>query len=166
MTTKTCSKCKEIKGLDDFYKDIRYRSGRRTQCKSCDSLKAQKWRSRNQDRWDSYMQTWRLDNKNRIRENKIDWRNRNRKTLHEQLHRRRVRLQKGSIFAISKKDLKKLYSSNCVNCGTHENISLDHIIPISRGGRHSVGNLQAMCRSCNSSKRDKLMVEFRARSCA
>lgn len=34
--------------------------------------------------------------------------------------------------------------------------SIDHIIPISRGGTNELHNLQAMCRSCNSTKGDKV----------
>lgn len=166
MTSKACTKCGEIKKLTEFYKDSRYRSGHRTQCKACDAIKAKKWKMANSERWDSYMRSWRSQNKEKTTQNLVDWRNQNRKRLHEQLHRRRVRLQKGSIYVISKKDLKRLYSSKCVSCGSAERISLDHIIPISRGGRHSIGNLQPMCPSCNSSKRDKFMVEWRMRRSA
>ena len=37
--------------------------------------------------------------------------------------------------------------------GLHEdNWSIDHVIPISKGGTNELHNLQAMCRSCNSIK--------------
>ena len=36
------------------------------------------------------------------------------------------------------------------------------IMPIIRGGRHSIGNLLPACGSCNSSKGAKLLVEWRA----
>lgn len=40
----------------------------------------------------------------------------------------------------------------CVQCGTHLNLTCDHIIPESKGGPTTFDNLQTLCRSCNSSK--------------
>lgn len=34
--------------------------------------------------------------------------------------------------------------------------TLDHVIPLSRGGRDSVENYQVLCRRCNGSKADRL----------
>lgn len=42
--------------------------------------------------------------------------------------------------------------------GTYEDDApeLDHIIPLARGGTHTIDNVQCACRSCNNSKRDTL----------
>lgn len=40
----------------------------------------------------------------------------------------------------------------CVRCGTHLDLSVDHIIPESKGGAHDLSNFQTLCRSCNSKK--------------
>lgn len=40
----------------------------------------------------------------------------------------------------------------CLHCGTHENLSLDHIYPYSLGGDDGIENLQTLCRPCNSRK--------------
>ena len=40
----------------------------------------------------------------------------------------------------------------CVSCGTHRNLSIDHIIPVARGGSDDVDNLQTMCVPCNTRK--------------
>lgn len=40
----------------------------------------------------------------------------------------------------------------CVTCGTGNDLSLDHVIPWSRGGADTVENFQTMCRPCNSAK--------------
>jgi 5-methylcytosine-specific restriction endonuclease McrA len=38
---------------------------------------------------------------------------------------------------------------------------IDHIIPLSRGGRHSIGNLAPACAACNLKKGYKYLVEMR-----
>ena len=43
----------------------------------------------------------------------------------------------------------------CTRCGTTSDLTADHVIPIARGGASTRGDLVTLCRSCNSSKRDR-----------
>lgn len=40
----------------------------------------------------------------------------------------------------------------CKHCGTHIDLTCDHITPVSRGGETRLSNLQTLCRPCNSRK--------------
>lgn len=54
-------------------------------------------------------------------------------------------------------------NGKCAYCGQHRNhkyMSIDHIIPLSKGGTNDVGNLQCVCKKCNGLKEDMLPQEF------
>lgn len=44
----------------------------------------------------------------------------------------------------------------CKHCGSKHFLRADHIFPESKGGKATLENLQTLCRSCNSKKKDKL----------
>ena len=47
----------------------------------------------------------------------------------------------------------------CVDCSSPENLEIDHILPVSRGGESVAENLALRCRSCNRSKRTRTPEE-------
>ncbi len=49
------------------------------------------------------------------------------------------------------------YSCAHPGCEEHENLTIDHIMPLSKGGSDAIENLQFMCLRHNSSKGDSLM---------
>lgn len=48
----------------------------------------------------------------------------------------------------------------CNYCGSTENLALDHIFPRKHGGQDNAENLIYACRSCNSSKGKKDLMEW------
>lgn len=52
------------------------------------------------------------------------------------------------------------YGERCANCGAGENLVLDHVIPIAKGGLSQLDNLQLLCAECNRIK-GKLMIDCR-----
>jgi ATP adenylyltransferase len=55
--------------------------------------------------------------------------------------------------------------SRCELCGISSQevqIDVDHIVPRAKGGNNDLSNLQALCRTCNSQKRDRDDTDFRA----
>lgn len=45
----------------------------------------------------------------------------------------------------------------CRNCHSSNNLELDHLVPVSKGGRSEESNLQTLCRRCNRRKWKKLV---------
>jgi 5-methylcytosine-specific restriction endonuclease McrA len=66
---------------------------------------------------------------------------------------------------IHSKDWRRLvrhYRHRCAYCGGNEGgLHMDHVIPLSRGGRHAIGNVLPACQSCNLSKGAKLVAEWK-----
>lgn len=50
--------------------------------------------------------------------------------------------------------------NRCVYCGRADDLTLDHVVPLSRGGSNEPDNLATACRSCNSSKNAKTPEEW------
>ncbi len=40
----------------------------------------------------------------------------------------------------------------CQHCGTHCELTVDHIVPVSKGGSDDMSNYQTLCGPCNSRK--------------
>jgi 5-methylcytosine-specific restriction endonuclease McrA len=72
-------------------------------------------------------------------------------------HNRRIRLAKtgGRYTEAEWVALCTKYGNACLRCKKVTVLSPDHIIPISKGGRGDIGNIQPLCRSCNFSKGTK-----------
>ncbi len=65
-------------------------------------------------------------------------------------------------FIIDEKE--KLDASDaCCYCGSQSDLTLDHLIPQFKGGKHSADNLVVACRSCNSSKKALDLIEWMAK---
>jgi 5-methylcytosine-specific restriction endonuclease McrA len=50
-----------------------------------------------------------------------------------------------------------LATGRCLRCGRTERLSVDHIIPVAKGGSDELKNLQCLCLYCNCSKRDRFV---------
>lgn len=54
----------------------------------------------------------------------------------------------------------QLKHGKCRYCGSVKDITKDHIIPKSRGGKNWISNMQPLCRYCNYLKSDKTEQEL------
>jgi 5-methylcytosine-specific restriction endonuclease McrA len=188
---KTCTKCKTEKPLDQFREHPRYAGGRTTWCTPCHQKQIKENYYKNREKRLAAGSAWYQANKDKVRETKKIWRENNREKMREYYRQYRIdkpeiakaavakwaknnptqprasaakrRVQKAAngVFEISLKEISKLYRSNCVYCGQSGKMTMDHVIPVSRGGRHSVGNLVPACQSCNFSKHNHTIMEWR-----
>lgn len=150
---KECRKCKKVLSFDNFYKQSTGRYGFTSRCKTC-ILKYKKFHNalpetikRNSERNKGY----KAKNKGAA----ALWRER-------RSSRTRRRYPEVEVRYISNKDIRKLKASSCFTCEGSKNLQVDHLIPLALGGRHSIGNLQVLCQSCNRAKYNKLPIEFKA----
>lgn len=127
-----------------------------------------KWCQENAERKREVQKKYYLENREQHRERQKKWNEANRELLRaidsNKRDRRRAKMKSNGTFKVTTKDAKKLYQKNCVFCGTYENIVIDHVIPIAKGGVHGIGNLQPLCHSCNARKSDKYMMQFKMES--
>lgn len=180
MITRECKRCGHIGPLEDFPEAKTYKYNRIPYCHSCHAIrnaeKQRKYAKKYPDRIKVAQKKYsekpqaklrfikynnsekgRGYHKKYIQDNYDKWLEKQRKNEIS----RRVKQKNNGVFIISNKDMKRLLSSACAECGSYDKIHLDHVIPVSRGGRHSIGNLQPLCQRCNLSKNDKLNIEWK-----
>jgi|TARA_R110000868_G_scaffold45913_9_gene152099 5-methylcytosine-specific restriction endonuclease McrA len=70
-----------------------------------------------------------------------------------------IRYRRTSL-KVNRKRIFKRDKSTCQYCGSHKNLTIDHIIPRSRGGKNTWKNLVTCCSRCNVTKGDKTPKEW------
>jgi 5-methylcytosine-specific restriction endonuclease McrA len=60
---------------------------------------------------------------------------------------------------VNRREVLRRDNHTCQYCGSTKNLTIDHVIPRSKGGQHSWDNVVAACERCNSSKGDRLPHE-------
>ncbi len=60
---------------------------------------------------------------------------------------------------LTRQNVFKRDSHECLYCGSKKDLTLDHVLPKSRGGKSTWDNLATACKKCNSLKGDKTPEE-------
>lgn len=117
----------------------------------------------NKVRRDQQSKAWDKANPEKRRARKRNWRRNNPEKVREQYLKDAIRNKQNGIFLVLKKEMRKLTTaSHCFYCGEKSrSLTIDHVLPRVRGGRHSIGNLVAACGPCNFSKGGKTIMEWR-----
>lgn len=147
---KRCTKCKEWKQAtpDYFYRKGGGRDGLVSWCKICFKEAVRRRYRANPER-----------SRERSREGSRRWREarpeRARRKHGERVRRRRA-LKAGAEGTFTEAEflaLCELHGGRCLACGrTDLPLQRDHVVPLSRGGRNDISNIQPLCQQCNDSK--------------
>lgn len=172
---KKCNKCGETKPLDEFGSHKRYKDGVYSICKSCARLACREYRAANLEKERARNDEYRLKNMDAACKKAKLYRQRHPERALSSIKKwflahpgktaqykatRRAYLNKvsGKITAQEWQDLKKFYNHTCLKCGRKEpeiKLTLDHVMPVSKGGSNTIQNAQPLCLSCNSGKKDR-----------
>jgi HNH endonuclease len=69
--------------------------------------------------------------------------------------RRRLKAQGHCISKQALIDKANFFGNKCAYCGASDQLVWDHVKPLAKKGPHFLCNLQLLCCTCNSRKRDK-----------
>lgn len=147
-----CTTCRVVKPLAAFSRLTKPKSVSRwvsDACKECTNAYNRAYYQKNKARIKAATAKWAADNPERMKV--IRARNR---------IKRRVKVCDKSItvFKIRERDdnICQLCNKSC----TPETESIDHIIPVTRGGQHVWDNVQLAHRTCNAQKNNRTMQEW------
>jgi len=117
----------------------------------------------NRERLATYKRAYRAANPEKVAATNRAWQVAHPANTARSDRRRSARKRGNGVFTVTAKDERRLLAQPCYLCHTTASTTLDHIIAIDRGGRHSIGNLAGACRPCNSAKHTMHLIEYRAK---
>jgi len=124
------------------------------------------WVEKNRERSNRTKRQWAIKNRIILNKKKREReRERRRKCPEKSIaikHRYRAKKQEngGSFTAQEWNNLCARFDYICLACGEKNPLTVDHVVPISKGGSSDISNIQPLCKSCNSSKRDRI-IDYR-----
>ena len=72
--------------------------------------------------------------------------------LYDEIWDSLCKVERGKIDRNLREQILARDNHRCKHCGSTENLEIDHIVPISKGGKSTPDNLQVLCHDCNMEK--------------
>ena len=63
------------------------------------------------------------------------------------------------IPPVNRREVLRRDNHSCQYCGSNRRLTLDHVMPVSRGGQHTWNNVVTACERCNQRKSDRTPQE-------
>jgi 5-methylcytosine-specific restriction endonuclease McrA len=77
--------------------------------------------------------------------------------MRQKSKRRKAQMRDSVAIQVTGRQIRARFAEfghRCAYCGADGDLHIEHVVPISRGGPHSIGNIIPACKDCNYSKRD------------
>jgi len=105
---------------------------------------------------------WYLRHREEVIAQSLQWAKDNPEKKREIRRRRRARVlnAEGNVTAGEFAVLCAAYAFRCGYCFLKKKLTMDHAIPLTRGGSHTIDNIIPACKSCNCQKRAWTDGEF------
>ena len=176
MNKKICSRCnmEYPVSTEYFYKDKNGLYGLRSICKICqkkyreenkEKIKKSKseYYQNNKEKIEEHKKIYRLNNKDKVAKWHKNVQNKNKEKYLED--RRKYSQKRRAILNGLDNDFteedwlycKEYFNYSCAYCGNTNNLTQEHVIPVTKGGSYSKNNIIPACTACNCSKQNEDM---------
>lgn len=159
---KRCPKCDTVKQRAYFYPKRTTADGCSQVCKECDTASSRAWNNANRKRCSENLRRWYSANIVHCRDYSRAWCAANRQKTREATRKRRdAKRVLAELFTTDMDDFVRMFwGSHCAICGIEVTAAnpchIDHWLPLSKGHALTMANAVLLCRSCNSSKNNRL----------
>ncbi len=120
------------------------------------------YRAEHADKVAAYGRVYCAEHADEVAARMREWRQANPEKKAAYKHRRRALQRAATVEDFDIGEVWERDNYTCVYCGETQNLSVDHIKPLAKGGSHSPDNLCVACISCNSSKRATPLIRWLA----
>lgn len=175
---KCCPHCQCEKPISEFHKNKNRADGLNGWCKNCmsETLKTRYkvkrdhilqvtklYRLNNPEKRKEICRNYKTHNKEkeRIAERRRYHSNPEKYKLKDLIKRHRKRAGFRESFSIEEwKSLCRKFDFRCAACRKIDKLTVDHIVPLSKGGSNTIDNIQPLCLVCNSKKSNRT-IDYR-----